>query len=279
MHVGNRRGTTGFTLIELLVVIAVIALLMSILMPALNAAREQSRKTMCAQNEKNTALGLIMYANDYKGRLPFNSRDRWLFDVTYWTTDIVLATGAFDRHIFYCPSWRQRDNIIFWRYGENLPGGTPEEYERPEPTATEIRKDFHRILGYFWLIDFQDPSTGKGRPNQPMSSGETKVWAKSVVEAVATVNGKRIKKPPASVELITDTTASDGPDRQNADFTKATGGVMSRWGIYDRSNHVKSKQATGTNVAFLDGHVAWRPFDEMEHRWFYKSYGNPCLWW
>jgi prepilin-type N-terminal cleavage/methylation domain-containing protein/prepilin-type processing-associated H-X9-DG protein len=273
MHVGNRRGTTGFTLIELLVVIAVIALLMSILMPALSAAREQSRKTMCAQNEKNTALGMIMYANDYSGRLPLNEVNRWLFDISYWTTDIVMATGAFDRHIFYCPSWRQRDNIIFWRYGENLPAGTPEEYERPEPVATNTRKDYHRIVGYFWLID------GKGREQSPMSSGEAKTWARSVTEAVATVGGRKIKKSLASVEFITDTTASPGADRETTDFTMAYGGCRDRWGVYDRSNHVKGTKATGTNIAFLDGHVTWRPFSEMEHRWRYQSYTNPCFWW
>ncbi len=260
----NKRG---FTLIELLVVIAVIALLMSILMPALNAAREQGRRAVCAQNEKNTTLGLIMYANDYNGQLPKNQVDRWLFDISYWTTDIILATGAFDRHIFYCPSWRQRDNIIFWRYGENLPAGTPEEYERPEPAATSIRKDYHRIVGYFWLIDF----AGAGRANQPMSpNGPAKEWVKSLVKT---------KSAPADVELITDCTASNGPNRDTADFTAATGGCMSRWGVYDRSNHIKSTQATGTNIAFVDGHVAWRAFSLMEHRWFYQVYGNPCLWW
>ncbi len=267
--------TRGFTLIELLVVIAVIALLMSILMPALSAAREQSRRTVCAQNEKNTALGLIMYANDYNGRLPLNEVSRWLFDVSYWTTDIVMATGAFDRHIFYCPSWRQRDRIIFWRYYEQLPAGTPESYERPEPTATATRKTYHRILGYFWLIDV----INDGRGNPPMSSTGNKVWAKSVVEAIATVNGQKKKLPVAGVELIADTTASTGPDPETADFTKATGGVYNMWQMYDRSNHIKSTHAVGSNIAFLDGHVTWRPFSEMEHRWFYKSYGNPCFWW
>ncbi|UCF17773.1 MAG: type II secretion system protein [Phycisphaerales bacterium] len=119
---------TGFTLIELLVVIAIIALLLSILMPALRAVREQGRRAVCAQNEKNTGLGLFLYANDYDGKLPLNVVDRWLFDVSYWTTDIILESGGFDRHIFYCPSWRKRDNIIFWRYGENFPAGTSESH-------------------------------------------------------------------------------------------------------------------------------------------------------
>jgi prepilin-type N-terminal cleavage/methylation domain-containing protein/prepilin-type processing-associated H-X9-DG protein len=265
----------GFTLIELLVVIAVIALLMGVLMPALSAAREVSRRSVCAQNEKSTALGLTMYANDYDGDLPKNQIDRWLFDVSYWTTDVVMATGAFDREIFYCPSWRQRDNIIFWRYGENLPAGTPEEYSRPEPTADATRKDYHRIMGYFWLIDFQG-----GRTNPPMSSEGVKAWVRSVNSVKAkTADGRKITLPPADVEFITDTTASSGPDRDTADFTAATGGCMSRWGVTDRSNHIKGTHATGTNIAFVDGHVAWRPFALMEHRWFYQSFGNPCLWW
>jgi len=269
---GNRRG---FTLIELLVVIAVIALLMSILMPALSAAREQGRRAVCAQNERSAAVGLTMYANDYKGELPKNEVDRWLFDVSYWTTDVVMQSGGFDRHAFYCPSWRQRDNIIFWRYGENLPTGTPEEFSRPEPTAVATRKDYHRILGYFWLIDYKG-----GRVNPPMTSGATKAWVRSVVSIkVKQPTGETKTLSPADAEMITDTTASDGPNRETADFTKATGGCMSRWGVYDRSNHVKGSQVTGTNVAFVDGHVAWRPFSLMEHRWFYNSFGNPCLWW
>ena len=263
-------GRQAFTLIELLVVIAVIALLMSILMPALGAAREQGRRAVCAQNEKNTGLGLTMYANDYDGRLPMNEVDRWLFDVSYWTTDIVLQTGAFDRHIFYCPSWRQRDNIIFWRYGENLPAGTPEEYERPEPQAVSTRKNYHRILGYFWLIDFDN--NGRGRTNPPMSpNGPAKEWVRSLVETNAA---------PADVELVTDVTASNGPNRDTADFSGATGGCWSRWQVYDRSNHLrKGTRAIGGNILFVDGHVSWRKFDEMEHRWFWKAYGNPCFWW
>ncbi len=54
----------GFTLIELLVVIAIIALLVSILMPALNTAREQAMKTVCATDQKNLSIAWTMYAND-----------------------------------------------------------------------------------------------------------------------------------------------------------------------------------------------------------------------
>jgi len=59
----------GFTLIELLVVIAIIAILMAILMPALNIAREQARGIGCSSNQKTLALGYIMYADDNDGSI------------------------------------------------------------------------------------------------------------------------------------------------------------------------------------------------------------------
>jgi len=60
---------TGFTLIELLVVIAIIALLMAILIPALNRAREQGKRAACLHNLKGLGLAWIMYADDNDDRL------------------------------------------------------------------------------------------------------------------------------------------------------------------------------------------------------------------
>ncbi len=59
----------GFTLIELLVVIAIIAVLMAILMPALNRAREQGKRMVCLGNLKQMGLAWIMYADENDGKL------------------------------------------------------------------------------------------------------------------------------------------------------------------------------------------------------------------
>jgi len=59
----------GFTLIELLVVIAIIAVLMAILMPTLNRAREQGKRAACLNNLRQLTLGWILYADDNDDRI------------------------------------------------------------------------------------------------------------------------------------------------------------------------------------------------------------------
>lgn len=59
----------GFTLIELLVVIAIIAILMAILLPALNIVRDQARRLYCVSNVKNLSLAWLMYKDDNDDKL------------------------------------------------------------------------------------------------------------------------------------------------------------------------------------------------------------------
>jgi len=68
---------SAFTLIELLVVIAVIALLLAILMPALNKARELAQGTVCKGNLKNFTLAMLMYLGDNDNK--FNDPDKCYF--------------------------------------------------------------------------------------------------------------------------------------------------------------------------------------------------------
>lgn len=63
------QGDRAFTLIELLVVIAIISLLVSILIPALNSAKEITKQVVCTTNVRQLVVGINMYASDFQGAL------------------------------------------------------------------------------------------------------------------------------------------------------------------------------------------------------------------
>jgi len=75
----KKNAKSGFTLIELLVVISIIAILMAVMMPALNKARDMARRSMCASNLKQIGIVEMLYAADYNQKLVprFVSSNDW----------------------------------------------------------------------------------------------------------------------------------------------------------------------------------------------------------
>lgn len=94
----------GFTLIELLVVIAIIAILAAILFPVFAKAREAARQSTCVSNDKQVALGVLMYAQDYDEILPrvWTSTGGPTGGARDWTTDTVPYIK--NTRVFVCPS-------------------------------------------------------------------------------------------------------------------------------------------------------------------------------
>jgi prepilin-type N-terminal cleavage/methylation domain-containing protein/prepilin-type processing-associated H-X9-DG protein len=88
----NRSGG-GFTLVELLVVISIIALLMGILLPSLNRARELGRRTVCMANMRRLSISIKLYIDNYDDRFP---PDRLRYATEY------ITVGPYKR---YRPRW------------------------------------------------------------------------------------------------------------------------------------------------------------------------------
>ena len=77
----------GFTLIELLVVIAIIAMLLAILMPALNKVKKIAQRVVCGTNLKGLGTAQVVYGNDYEDAFVVQSgsgKHEWLPETGGW---------------------------------------------------------------------------------------------------------------------------------------------------------------------------------------------------
>ncbi|MBI9017498.1 MAG: type II secretion system protein [Phycisphaerae bacterium] len=173
----------AFTLIELLVVISIIALLVSILMPALAKARESAKATLCATQLKQFATSWYMYADDNNG---FNivygnyvndPKEFWFYKLAGYLGDKNYEQGTGDplkgaMRIMQCPSTKEWSN----KYGDGFGYGAYDMAWRwREETTTSGRVNSHQ--GGYTVNGWMQQRTGSANSKfiQKFDSAKGKV--------------------------------------------------------------------------------------------------------
>jgi len=129
-----KRG--AFTLIELLVVIAIIAILASLLLPALARAKEKGKAIKCLSNEKQIGLGYLLYANDNSEYLPLSSDldnaspCEWFWEISrYIAKETASVTNLDARNkVVACPSAKLKNPALDAIPGREAYGGYGQNY-------------------------------------------------------------------------------------------------------------------------------------------------------
>jgi prepilin-type N-terminal cleavage/methylation domain-containing protein len=219
---------TGFTLIELLVVIAIIAILASLLLPALARAKEDGRRAQCKSNMHQVGLAAIMYAGDNQDYFPPALRGDNIYHAGWVPTNSLayfVNAMSMQTNVMACPDKIWDGNWIWNDPGLGVRIGFYTGWSLPTFENTNSRSANYGSSPYPW------DSPQKTRDQTPYS-----MLLADVIEEGTDVYG--------SLKKVTD-----------APHTPTGSQVSGNGQVVDPS--VLGSQ--GGNFAWTDGSVTWRP--------------------
>jgi prepilin-type N-terminal cleavage/methylation domain-containing protein/prepilin-type processing-associated H-X9-DG protein len=260
------RKIKGFTLIELLVVIAIIAILAAILFPVFATAREKARAISCSSNEKQLALGVIQYLQDYNEAYPPGDME------TTWTLGSPQSTWVSSIYpyvksngVFICPDDPSQDVATA---GTKAWGLVPQPLQAATFTGMPYYKGLNgwpsygvnaNLFGELWGGGWSSIDTSEGYGRGPATENEVFRPDQMIMlgDSICS-DGNPCWFEDWNYNIPTTLTANDDP-------SCSTGGP-------DANFSQPARHSNGDNFAWCDGHVTWQSNQSV---WTYDDY---CDW-
>ena len=211
------RQKAGFTLVELLVVISIIAMLLAILMPSLQKAREQARIIICKNNEKQQYLGHTLWTGDNDGYFWYHldTSGNKLY-CCWWYEMVAYAKqkkGYLTFDILDCPTSRQYGE---WSWG-NPWGYWAIRYAPPHPLAPQMEGGYgiNRLVlgGSSWVRATRLVNHKRYAETALITDNQSVYWNQLSGDYRHTMSCRHKRKDSANIVWLDGHTSAEDPCR------------------------------------------------------------------